>query len=214
MQLKSIFVGKPKEVMYNGKIISTGIFKNEISGAVKVNKYNLEGDKQADLTVHGGENKAVYAYPVEHYEFWKKIRPDLQFEPGVFGENLSVSGLFEGEVNVGDQYKIGTAVLSVTTPRLPCFKLGIRMNDTKIIKDFMDAERSGFYFKVIKEGVINPGDKIELIHQDSYGLTICDLVKLHTTEKTNSELLLKAIEAPELQDDWKEKFAEKLNELN
>ncbi|MCX2746036.1 MOSC domain-containing protein [Mangrovivirga sp. M17] len=214
MQLKSIFVGKPKEVPYNGEIISSGIFKKEVTGAVKVNKFNLEGDKQADLTVHGGEFKAVYAYPVEHYDYWNKKRPDLQFQPGIFGENLCVSGLLENDVNVGDRYKIGTAVFSVTIPRLPCYKLGIKMNDSKIVKDFMIAERSGFYLKVIEEGVINPGDKIELVYKDTYGLTISDLVKLYTTEKANKELLKKAIKAPSLQKDWQEKFAEKLRALS
>ncbi|NMM50370.1 MOSC domain-containing protein [Marinigracilibium pacificum] len=213
MQLNSIFVGKPKDVPYNGKIISTSIYKELVSGPVRVVKHNIEGDQQANLEVHGGEYKAVYAYPVEHYDFWRNSRADLSFEPGVFGENLSVSGLFEDEVNVGDVYKIGTATFAVTTPRLPCFKLGIKMNDPGIIKDFMAAMRSGFYLKVVEEGVIEAGDEIVLLKKDDYGLTIKELVKLQSTDKSNKQLLKKAIEAPALQKDWVDSFKEKLDKL-
>ena len=213
MKLLSIHVGQVREVEYQGKIITTGIFKQEVSGPRKVKTLSIEGDKQADLTVHGGENKAVYAYPAEHYDFWEEKRPDLEFYPGVFGENLSITGLNEKKVCVGDVYKIGSVVFSVTTPRLPCFKLGIKMGDPTIIRDFMQANRSGFYFKVLEEGAVDAGDTIEKLSDDGYGLSIMELVDLYGAQKQNKELLQKAINSPSLQADWRDHFEVKLHEL-
>lgn len=213
MKLLSIHIGQVREVKYNGRMTTTGIFKQEVNGPKNVSFLNIEGDKQADLTVHGGENKAVYAYPAEHYDYWEEKRPDLEFYPGVFGENLSITGLKEKDVCVGDVYKIGSVVFSVTTPRLPCFKLGIKMGDPTIIRDFLLANKSGFYFKVLEEGIIEPGDAIEKVSNDGYGLSITELVALHSTEKQNKELLQKAINSPTLQDDWRDDFEVKLHRL-
>ena len=213
MKLLSIHVGRSKTVVYQGKEISTGIFKEEIKGQVKVNKLNLEGDQQADLSVHGGVDKAVYVYPFEHYAFWQKERSDLAFSAGIFGENLSITGLDETQVCIGDVFKIGTAVFSVTIPRLPCFKLGIKMNDKTFVKDFLQAERTGFYFKVQTEGIIQANDSIEKISTDSNQLSVREVFRLYYVEKDNSTLLKKAIHTQSLPDDWKEFFQKKLEKL-
>jgi len=211
MQLLSIFVGRPTTVEYNDRTVSTGIFKQAITQKVRVGKLNIEGDQQADLTVHGGVNKAVYAYPSEHYGHWKAERPDLSFEAGVFGENLSVTGMWEKEIAIGDIFRIGTTILSITSPRMPCFKLGLKMGDPHFVRDFLKAGRSGFYFKVVEEGEIEPGVMIEQIGEDGYGLTVDEVVRLYTTEKSNQELLQKAVDAPSLPEDWKEFFQKKLH---
>lgn len=212
MRLEHIFVGKPVEADFNGKTIKTGIYKNQVSGEVKVTKTNIEGDQQADLTVHGGIDKAVYAYPMEHYEFWKSERSDLDFAPGVFGENLSISGIDE-QVCVGDTFQIGEVALSVTSPRMPCFKLGIKMNDPSFIKDFMKAEKNGFYLKVVAEGEIRAGLPMEKIASDGHGLTIAEVIQLYTTRKTDRPLLEKAIGSPSLPADWTDYFEVRLRNL-
>lgn len=213
MRLESVFVGKPVKAEFNGRDISTGIFKNKVDGPIKVSSFNVEGDKQADLTVHGGVDKAVYAYPAEHYDFWKKERPDLQFQPGLFGENLSTTGLDETRVCIGDVFEIGSIVLQVTSPRMPCYKLGIRMNDSRFIKDFMKAEKNGFYFKVLKEGTIEAGDGILKVKQDGHGLTVAEVIQLYTTRKSDKDLLTKATTSPSLPQDWIDHFDVTLHRL-
>ncbi|WP_436515193.1 MOSC domain-containing protein [Ekhidna sp. To15] len=213
MQLESIFAGKPVKADYNGRDISTAIFKKLINGPVKVSSFNLEGDKQADLTVHGGVDKAVYAYPSEHYDFWKKERSDLQFQPGLFGENLSTTGLDETNTCIGDVYEIGSVVLQVTSPRMPCYKLGIRMNDSFFVRDFMKAEKNGFYFKVLQEGTIEAGNAIRKIDQDGHRLTVAEVIQLYTTRKSDKELLQKAVGSPSLPQDWTDHFEVMLHRL-
>lgn len=212
MQLEYIFVGKPVEAEFNGKTIKTSIYKNKIEGVVRVSKTNIEGDQQADLTVHGGEDKAVYAYPIEHYDFWKKKRSDLKFSPGVFGENLSVSGMDE-QICIGDTFQIGEVVVSVTTPRMPCFKLGIKMKDPSFIKDFMNAQKNGFYFKVLEEGEIASGNVIDKLGDDGHQLTVLEVVQLYTTKKEDTVLLQKAVDSPSLPADWKDYFEVRLRKL-
>lgn len=210
MKLESIHTGKTREVINDGEKISTGIFKEKISGTAFVTKTGIVDDEQANLKVHGGINKAVYAYPVEHYIFWKEQRGDLEFYPGAFGENLSTTGLEESEVYVGDIFQIGEVKLSVTTPRLPCYKLGIKMKEKSFIKEFLKAERTGFYFKVLKEGNITAGDVIQKVGDDGYGLSIKELVQLHTTRKKDMELLKKAVNSPTLEEAWRSDFAKKI----
>ncbi len=206
MQLASIYVGKPVKADYNGRDISTGIYKNKVEGPVKVSSFNLEGDQQADLTVHGGVDKAVYAYPAEYYEFWKKERPDLHFEAGFFGENLSTTGLDEINTHIGDVFEIESIVLQVTSPRMPCYKLGIRMKDPGFVRDFMKAEKNGFYFKVLQEGTIEAGDEIKKVKQDGHELSVQEVIQLYTTRKSDKELLQKAINSPSLPQDWVDHF--------
>ncbi|WP_462252372.1 MOSC domain-containing protein [Ekhidna sp.] len=206
MHLDSIYVGKLTKAEFNGHEISTGIFKNKVDGPVRVSTFNVEGDKQADLKVHGGVDKAVYAYPAEHYEFWKEERSDLHFEKGNFGENLSTYGLDETNTFIGDVYELGSILLQVTSPRMPCFKLGIRMGDSRFIKDFMKAEKNGFYFKVLQEGTIEAGDEIRKIKEDGHQLSVREVIQLYTTRKNDKELLQKAVDSPSLPQDWVDHF--------
>ena len=214
MKIEGIFLGQIKELEYNGRHVTTGIFKEAVEGPVKVTFLTIEGDKQADLRVHGGVDKAVYAYPTEHYDYWKTTRPDLSFGAGTFGENLAVSGMEESSVFIGDEYQIGEVTFKVTTPRMPCFKLGLKMGDPTFIKDFLKAHKTGFYFKVLKEGLVNAGDSIQKIGDDGYGLSIEEVAKLYAEEKTNTTLLQKAIDSPSLPQDWKDHFAQNLKALS
>lgn len=173
--LVSINVGVPRQVEFGGEWVSTAIFKEPVNGPVRVRTLNLEGDRQADLTVHGGVAKAVYVYPSEHYPFWRSELPDIDFPFGAFGENLTTTGLLEHEVRVGDVLSIGTAEFAVTQPRMPCFKLGIRFGRADMVKRFMRAGRSGIYLRVTREGVIRAGDAIALIARDERAMTIADV---------------------------------------
>jgi MOSC domain-containing protein YiiM len=172
MKLISVNVGMPRRVEYDGRRVSTAIFKAPVAGKVTVGELNLEGDKQADLRVHGGFKKAVYLYPAEHYEYWQEQLPDLNLSWGAFGENLTTEGLFETAVRSGDRLAIGSAEFAVTNPRYPCFKLGIRFGRTDIIRHFAKSGRSGFYLSVTKRGVIQSGDEIRFFAGEGSGQTI------------------------------------------
>lgn len=162
MKLVSVNVGLPREVEWHGEIVTTGIFKSPVAGPVAVNVLNLAGDRQADLTVHGGERKAVYVYPIEHYAYWRAELPDAELTPGAFGENLTTSGLLETEVGAGDLIEIGTAAFTVTVPRMPCYKLGVRFGRLDMIKRFWRSRRCGFYVSVLRQGTIVAGEPIRL----------------------------------------------------
>src|SRR5215831_1963976 len=151
-QLVSVNVGLPRDVPWKNLEVSTGIFKEPVAGRIAVRKLNLDGDRQADLSAHGGPNKAVYAYPSEHYDYWKREIPEMTLSWGMFGENLTTTGLFESEVHIGDKFRAGSAIVRVTQPRLPCYKLGIKFGRSDIIKRFLASERTGFYFSVLQEG--------------------------------------------------------------
>jgi MOSC domain-containing protein YiiM len=174
MQVISVNVGLPREVEWRDQIVRTSIFKEPVAGRLRVDRLNIEGDRQSDLTVHGGINKAVYVYPSEHYEFWRKEMPDADLPWGAFGENLTTSGLFENDVHIGDRFAIGSAEFVVTQPRMPCFKLTIRFERADIIKRFYRSGRSGFYFAVAKEGEIGAGEAITLLSRDTDSITIAE----------------------------------------
>src|ERR1044072_7317644 len=157
MKIISLNVGLPREIVYKDRRIVTGIFKEPVEGRIRARKLNLDGDRQADLKVHGGPEKAVYVYPSEHYDFWKSELPDMDLPWGMFGENFTTTGLLETEVHIGDRFRIGTAELMVTQPRMPCYKLGIRFGRDDIIKRFLASERTGFYSSVLKEGEVGAG---------------------------------------------------------
>ncbi len=210
MQLISINVSLAREVHYQGRTVSTGIFKKPITGAVQVSKLGLQGDQQADLSVHGGIDKAVYLYPNEHFNFWSDQYPQREFSAGLFGENLTTIGLLESEINVGDILRIGDVEFMVTIPRMPCFKLGIKMGDPGFIKAFLEANRSGFYLKVLKEGIIEADQPVAVTGGDGYGLKIAEVSRLYTLEKDNQTLLEKAVNAPNLTSKWKEFFQSRL----
>jgi MOSC domain-containing protein YiiM len=174
MQVISINVGMPREVEWRDELVQTSIFKEPVAGRVRVDRLNIEGDQQSDLTVHGGINKAVYVYPSEHYEFWRKELPDADLPWGAFGENLTTSGLSEDGVHIGDRLAIGSAEFVVTQPRLPCYKLTIRFGRADMLKRFYRSGRSGFYLAVTKEGEIGSGDAISLLSRDIDAITIAE----------------------------------------
>src|SRR5256712_12217225 len=166
MKLVSVNVGLPREVTWYGKIVTTAIFKQAVPGRVALRKLNLDGDRQADLTVHGGEHKAVYCYPVEHYAYWKKELPGRDLPVAIFGENFTIEGLVEDSVHLGDRFSIGSAEVIVTQPRLPCYKLGVRFQADDMVKRFLASARTGFYLAVTREGEVGSGDEIKPLPRD------------------------------------------------
>ena len=209
MRLVSVNVGLPREVSANGQRVLTGIFKQPVAGRIAVRRLNLDGDRQADLSVHGGPDKAVYAYPAEHYDFWRRELPGMELPFGMFGENLSIEGLREDEVNLGDRFAIGSAEFQVTQPRLPCYKLGIKFGRADMVKRFLHSRRTGFYFRVVKEGEVGAGDAIALVHRDPGNVTVADITRLYAFERNNAELLRRVLELPSLPEDWRAYFREK-----
>lgn len=210
MNVVAVSVGKPREVEWRGRKVLTSIFKTPTSHRVRVARDNLEGDEQSDLTVHGGAEKAVYAYPAEHYEFWRRELPDTPLPWGAFGENLTTEGLLEDEVWIGDRYRIGTVELVVTQPRMPCYKLAIRFGQTEMVRRFLESRRSGFYFAVEREGEVGPGDAIERLARDKRRLSIADVVALYAKDSANQPLLENASNHPSLPAAWREYFRKRL----
>lgn len=194
MNIVSVNVGRPQTLPWRGQLVTTAIFKTPVEGPVPLAGYNLEGDAQADLRVHGGPNKAVYAYDREHYDFWKKELPGYAFSDGNFGENLTTEGLTDAAVRLGDQFRIGSAVLMAVQPRFPCSKLGLRFNDVGMTKRFAQALRHGIYFRVMEEGSVQAGDAIELVKPSEVPVTIQDVVNAFYGLETD-ETKLDAIRA-------------------
>jgi len=213
VKLISLNVGLPRIVESNGEPVATGIFKDPKQGPVMLRTLNLDGDRQADLTVHGGISKAVYGYPVEHYEFWRRELPDMELPFGMFGENFTTEGLFEDSLNVGDRFGIGEAELMVTEPRLPCYKLGIKFGRPDILRRFLHSRRTGFYFAVVKEGQVEAGDEIKLLSRDSNDITIADITRLYAFEKDDLDTLRRAVKLEALSDSWREYFQKQIHKL-
>lgn len=176
MTLVSINVGRPREAEWQGETVRTSIFKAPVAGRVRVGRLNIEGDEQSDLEVHGGVDKAVYAYPSEHYAFWREQLPGVALPWGSFGENLTVEGLFEDRVHIGDRFRAGSAEFVVTEPRMPCYKLALRFNRPDMVKRFLKSGRTGFYLAVLQEGEIGAGDAIEPSGQDQDRVSIAAVV--------------------------------------
>ena len=209
MKLLSVDVGLPREVEWKGKIVRTSIFKTPVVGRVRVAKLNVKGDQQSDLTVHGGIDKAVYAYPSEHYSFWRSELPGMDLPWGVFGENFTTVGLLE-DTHIGDRFRIGSAQFVVTQPRMPCFKLGIRFNRPDMVKRFLQSGRTGFYFAVLEEGEVAAGDSIELLERDEHNIPVADVVNLYRGDATNQDLLRRVSELPSLPNSWRDYFRKRL----
>ena len=207
MQVISVNVGLPREVIWKGTRIQTGIFKDPVDRPVTISKLNLAGDRQADLTVHGGAEKAVYAYPAEHYEYWRNRLPDVPFSWGKFGENLTTEGLMEDALCIGDRLRVGSAVLMVTQPRMPCYKLALRFDRDDMIKRFLTSQRSGFYFSVIEEGQVQAGSKVEILSRDPHRVAVGDIVRLYLGQARDPELLQRAMNVSALPQDWKSDLA-------
>ena len=213
MKLVSVNLGLPREVISKGKSVTTGIFKEPVEGRIFVSTLNLNGDRQADLRVHGGVHKAVYAYPAEHYDYWRRELPGVELPWGMFGENLTVEGMFEDQVSIGDRFRIGSTELVVTQPRLPCYKLAVKFRRDDIIKRFLDSGRTGFYFAVLKEGEVGAGDTIETIGRDPNELKVADITQLYLDRKDDAERLRRALSVDALPDSWKTHFEHQLERL-
>jgi MOSC domain-containing protein YiiM len=213
VKIISLNVGRPRLVLHNGEPVSTGIFKEPIAGRVMMRTLNLDGDRQADLSVHGGPSKAVYVYPAEHYEFWKREFPEMDLPWGMFGENLTTTGLLETEINIGDKFRIGAAEVMVTQPRMPCYKLGLKFGRADIIKRFLQSERTGFYLAVLKEGEVGTGDEFEPLARDAHDVRVSNVSRLYTSEKRNAALLRRAIEVEALPESWRRYFQDRLDKL-
>ncbi len=211
MKLVSVNVGLPREVIWKGKTVTTGIFKEPVEGRVKVRFLNLDEDRQADLTVHGGADKAIYVYPVEHYEYWRGELPEMELPWGMFGENLTTVGLLEDRVNIGDRFRIGTAEVMVTQPRMPCYKLGIKFGRANIVKQFLDSRLTGFYFSVLQEGEVGVGDVMELISRDENNVTVADITRLYVRQSDDLQMLYRAVQVKALPDSWRDYFQQQIN---
>lgn len=175
-----VCVSMPKTVVVKGREVSTGIFKTPVEGKVTLRRLNLDGDAQADLTVHGGPDKALYTYALEHYRWWQEEMPDVDFPCGKFGENLTTEGLLESDVCIGDEFQVGTAVIKASQPRLPCYKLGIKFGRNDVIRKFMQSGHSGIYFSVVEEGELAAGDAIKFLRADGLGVKVQDVANVFT----------------------------------
>jgi MOSC domain-containing protein YiiM len=203
-KLISVNVGRPREVTWKGTQVSTAIFKSPVEGPIDVKRLNLRGDQQADLSVHGGPDKAIYGYPSEHYAYWRTELPQADLSWGAFGENLTTEGLSEDRLHIGDRLRIGSALLMVTQPRVPCYKLTIRFDRDDMIKRFIDSNTSGFYFAVLEEGQLAAGDNIEVIHHDPTAVSVADIGNLYYGKTHSAELLRRAVGLEALPQNWRE----------
>jgi MOSC domain-containing protein YiiM len=213
MKLISLNVGLPREVNWRGMNVTTGIFKYPVGGRVPLRKLNLDGDRQADLTVHGGEFKAVYCYPLVHYDYWKKELPGHDLPMGSFGENFTIDGLLDNEAHLGDRFAVGSAEVVVTQPRLPCYKLGIKFQMDDMVKRFLVSGRMGFYVAVIREGEVGAGDEIKIISRDPNAVPVTDITRLYIAKHYGNEELAavrRALQVEILPESWKGYFRERL----
>lgn len=210
MRILSVNVSLPRVVEYRGKKVETGIFKEPVSGRVMVRTLNLDGDRQADLRVHGGADKAVYAYTIENYEYWQRKLARDDFSYGQFGENLTVTGMTDDVVRIGDVYGVGGATVQVTQPRLPCYKLAIRMGMPTFPKLFLASRRTGFYMRVLEEGEVGAGDEWRLLERDPEPLTVEDVVRLYYFDRTDLEGARAALRVKPLGSGFREGFAERI----
>lgn len=210
MKLLSVQVGMPRDIVYKNRVITTGIFKAPVTGRIVARRLNLDGDGQADLTVHGGLEKAVYAYPIEHYSGWRDELPDAQFDSGAFGENLTTEGLLETEVYIGDRYRIGSTVFQVTQPRLPCYKLAAKFQRDDMLKRLFKGMRTGFYFSVVEEGELGAGDTIELVNRDESRVSVTDIIRLYVDKRKDQDLLRRAAQIVALPEGWRDYFLDQL----
>jgi MOSC domain-containing protein YiiM len=208
LRIIAVNTGLPRDIIHRDRVVTTGIFKAPVSGRVIVRSTGLEGDGQADLTVHAGVDKAVYAYPSEHYDYWEH-ELGRQLVPGNFGENLTVSGLDESEVHVGDVFRVGTALCQVSQPRAPCYKLGIRMEMPTFPKIFLKSLRTGCYLRVLEEGMVSAGDAMELVERARDSMSVREVTHLAFLAKDDPERLHRASTIRALPQDWRDEFAKR-----
>jgi MOSC domain-containing protein YiiM len=217
MNLISVNVGLPRKVTWHGTEVFTGIYKEPVPGRIALRKLNLDGDRQADLSVHGGEFKAVYCYPIEHYEFWKTELPGRPLPFGSFGENFTVDGgLLEESVHLGDRYSIGSAEVVVTQPRLPCYKLGIKFESDDMVKRFFLSRRTGFYLAVTREGEVGVSDPITIVNREPTAVPVSEITRLYALKRyDNADIaaVRRALQVAALPESWKEYFHNRLERI-
>jgi MOSC domain-containing protein YiiM len=213
MKVVSLNVAVPRTVVWKGHEVRTGIFKEPVEGPVMMRRLNLDGDRQADLTVHGGPDKAVYAYPSEHYPVWKDELPGMVLPWGTFGENLTTEGLSEQEIHIGDKFRIGEAIVMATQPRTPCYKLALKFQRDDMLKRMLTNGRSGFYFSVVEQGVVQAGDAIERIHEDPEGISVAEINALYRDGGKDANLLRRAANLEALPTNWRDYLREELKSL-
>jgi MOSC domain-containing protein YiiM len=207
MRIVSVNVGRPREVVWQDRIVATAIFKQPVDGRVAVRRHNLEGDGQADLTVHGGRAKAVYAYPLRHYAYWREQLPGVELTWGNFGENLTLDDFDENDLRVGDEFIAGTARLQATQPRLPCFKLGIRFGREDMVDRFLESRRTGVYFAVLEEGELGAGDVVTRVHTNPADITIAEATELYVGGTAEPGLVRRALATVALPQSWRQRFS-------
>jgi MOSC domain-containing protein YiiM len=215
MKLASVNIGLPQELISHGMSVTTGFFKHPVEGRVPLRKLNLDGDRQADLTVHGGAHKAVYCYPLEHYDYWRQELPGVDLPMGSFGENFTSEGWLEDSVHLGDRFSVGSAELIVTQPRLPCYKLGVRFQLDTMVKRFLASGRMGFYLAVTGEGDVGAGDEIKIVAPDPNAVPVTEITRLYIAERYRDQdlaSLQRALKVPALPDSWKDHFRERLRQ--
>ncbi|HYL45937.1 MAG TPA: MOSC domain-containing protein [Candidatus Limnocylindrales bacterium] len=210
MKVISLNVSLPQVVHWKGRDVSTGIFKEPVQGAVLLRRLDFDGDRQADLVAHGGRSKAAYLYPSEHYPYWKKELPGMELPWGMFGENLTTTGLDENDTHIGDQLRIGKAVVVVTQPRTPCYKLGIKFGRDDILKRFLESLRSGFYVSVREEGMVEAGDAIKRLEEDPERVSIAELNRLFAEGKFDRAVIERAVRVKALPDGWRDYLLDEL----
>ena len=213
MKILAVNVGKPQDIVHEGQLIRTGIFKKPLAGPVRATALNLAGDQQADLTVHGGPSKAIYVYPNEHYELWRHELPEVAFSPGMFGENLTTEGLLDQEICVGDRLCVGSTELMVTVPRLPCYKLNAKFGRDDIVKRFLKSRRTGFYCAVLREGEIAAGDRVELLSRDASQVSVAEITRLYAFDRDDIPAMQRAAEAKSLTDSWRGYFRDRIEKI-
>ena len=215
MKLVSVNIGLPRDVMWQGRIVNTAIYKSPVDGRVALRKLNLDGDRQADFSVHGGEHKAVYCYPVAHYEYWRSELPGYELPMGAFGENFTVDGPLEDTVFLGDRFEVGSAEVVVTEPRLPCYKLGLRFQSADMVKRFLASGRTGFYVAVAREGEVGAGDEFRLIARDSGGVPVSEITRLYAEKgysDADADAARRALGVAALSESWKEYLRYRLDQ--
>src|SRR5438552_11839553 len=210
MEILSLNVGLPREVTWQGKVVTTGIFKEPVNTPVMARTLNLDGDQQADLTLHGGIDKAIYAYPSEHYDYWRTQLPGVDLPWSMFGENFTTEGLLEDAAYIGDRFRIGETEVVVTEPRMPCYKLGIKFGRPDIIKRFLASRRTGFYFAAVREGTVGAGDLVELVGHEQQDISVADITRLYAFEKDDVKSLGQATQIKALPESWKGYFRHQL----
>lgn len=216
MKVISVNTGLPRNVTWHGRSVTTGIFKEPVHRRISLRKLNLDGDGQADLSVHGGAYKAVYCYPLAHYDYWKRELPNRELPMGIFGENFTLDGSSEESVHLGDQFSVGSVEVVVTQPRLPCYKLGIRFESDDMVRRFFVSGRTGFYLAVTREGEVGTGDDMRVIHREPNGVPVSEITRLYAEKRYGSAEVAsvqRALRVAVLPESWKEYFRERLERV-